>query len=95
MNTETNKDNLSDHSARQQALDTQASYIVSAPAGSGKTGLITQRVLGLLCQVENPEEILCITFTRKAASEMKGRIHKALLAAAEKPRPSEDFKALT
>lgn len=95
MNTKTNKDNLSDHLARQQALDTQASYIVSAPAGSGKTGLITQRVLGLLCQVENPEEILCITFTRKASSEMKGRIHKALLAAAEKPRPSEDFKALT
>ncbi len=96
MNTTTDKTNgLSDFSARQQALDTQASYIVSAPAGSGKTGLITQRVLGLLCQVENPEEILCITFTRKAASEMKGRIHKALTEAAEQPRPTKEFEART
>ena len=96
MNTETdNKDDLSDYLARQQALDTQASYIVSAPAGSGKTGLITQRVLALLCQVENPEEILCITFTRKAASEMKSRIHEALLAAAETPRPDDEFDGQT
>ncbi len=90
-----NRDNLSDYGVRQQALDTQQSYIVSAPAGSGKTGLITQRVLGLLCGVENPEEILCITFTRKAASEMKGRIHKALLTAAENPRPNDEFEAQT
>jgi ATP-dependent helicase/nuclease subunit A len=90
-----NRDNLSDYWVRQQALDTQQSYIVSAPAGSGKTGLITQRVLGLLCSVENPEEILCITFTRKAASEMKGRIHKALLAASDTPRPEDDFEGQT
>ena len=96
MNTDSNnRDNLSDYRVRQQALDTQQSFIVSAPAGSGKTGLITQRVLGLLCRVENPEEILCITFTRKAASEMKGRIHKALLAAAETPRPNNQFERQT
>ena len=86
---------LSDSSARQQALDTDASFIVSAPAGSGKTGLITQRVLALLATVDNPEEILCITFTRKAASEMKGRIHQALLYAHENPRPNQDFEGQT
>ena len=86
---------LSDLEARQEALNTQASYIVSAPAGSGKTGLITQRVLSLLCRVENPEEILCITFTRKAAAEMKGRIHKALVDASKSPRPTNQFAGQT
>jgi len=37
-----------DSAVRLQALDPQQSFIVSAPAGSGKTGLITQRVLRLL-----------------------------------------------
>lgn len=67
-----------DHVVRQQALDIRASYAVSAPAGSGKTGLLTLRVLKLLAIVDNPEEILCITFTNKAASEMRERILQAL-----------------
>ncbi len=74
-----------DSAQRQMALDPTQSFIVSAPAGSGKTGLITQRVLRLLCSVENPEEILSITFTRKAAGEMSSRIHRALQAAAYEP----------
>ena len=52
----------SDSGQRLEALDPRSSFIVSAPAGSGKTGLITQRLLRLLAEVENPEEILCITF---------------------------------
>jgi ATP-dependent helicase/nuclease subunit A len=86
---------MTDHTERLQALDPQQSFIVSAPAGSGKTGLITQRLLGLLCTVQNPEEILCITFTKKAAGEMASRVHSALRNAAYKPRPTDSYEAQT
>ncbi|MBT5578395.1 MAG: UvrD-helicase domain-containing protein [Porticoccaceae bacterium] len=86
---------MSDSHQRLQALNPEQSFIVSAPAGSGKTGLITQRLLKLLCTVENPEEILCITFTRKAAGEMASRVHSALQAAAQQTRPSAAYEAQT
>jgi len=93
--TEDKNIELNDAAARAEALDPHQSFIVSAPAGSGKTGLITQRLLKLLGLVDNPEEILCITFTRKAAAEMRHRIHSALADASENPRPTEYFEAHT
>ncbi|MBO9355107.1 AAA family ATPase [Bordetella petrii] len=64
----------SDHPARARALDPAASFLVQAPAGSGKTELLTDRILALLATVNRPEEIVAITFTRKAASEMHARV---------------------
>jgi len=64
----------SDHAARARALDPASSFLVQAPAGSGKTELLTDRILALLATVNRPEEIVAITFTRKAASEMHARV---------------------
>ena len=86
---------LSDSKARELALDTQQSFAVSAPAGSGKTGLLTQRVLALLAKCEHPENVLAITFTKKAAAEMQERIIAALNEANTSTAPEEDFKRTT
>jgi len=67
-----------DEAARRAALAPSDSILLEAPAGSGKTAVLTQRYLRLLCTVDDPDEILAITFTRKAAAEMRGRVVRAL-----------------
>ncbi|MBV8573259.1 MAG: UvrD-helicase domain-containing protein [Acidobacteriaceae bacterium] len=82
---------IQDHAEREAALDPSQSFIVQAPAGSGKTGLLVQRYLRLLRTVDRPESIVAMTFTRKAAAEMTERIHDALSAAREQRRVEDGY----
>src|SRR5205809_6755568 len=66
----------------QQALaaDPAAHASLSASAGTGKTQVLTARVLRLLLTGARPESILCLTFTKAAAAEMANRIGARLAA---------------
>src|SRR5260370_28164842 len=77
---------LSDSEAREAALDPRRSFIVQAPAGSGKTDLLVKRFVKLLGVVEKPEEILAITFTIKAAAEMRKRVLEKIDSLETAPR---------
>src|SRR6202453_1761261 len=84
----------SDAAARERAIESDGSVLVQAPAGSGKTTLLTQRYLRLLANVDAPERILALTFTRMAAEEMRQRVIIAL-SAAELPQCPPGFNADT
>ena len=74
-----------DQAERNRALDCSRSVLVRAPAGSGKTTLLAERYLKLLAQVDEPGQVLAITFTEAAAAEMRNRVLDEL----RKVEPSE------
>ena len=79
MSTETDDQkvhNLTD--AQQAAVVPDANVWLSASAGSGKTQVLSARVIRLLLAGAKPEEILCLTFTKAAAAEMAERINRKL-----------------
>src|ERR1700693_1808869 len=83
-----------DQDERTRALDPGRSFVVQAPAGSGKTYLLTQRFLRLLAQAEKPDEIVAITFTNAAATEMRNRILEALEKAEAQGVVNDDPESL-
>ena len=78
------------------ATDPGASVWVSANAGTGKTYVLVRRVLRLLLSGAAPARILCLTFTKAAASEMANRLYRQLAnwATAMEPQLAEDLAGL-
>lgn len=68
----------SDRAAREYAVDPSRNVVLEASAGTGKTRVLVERYVNLLRAGVDPEHILAITFTRKAAAEMRDRIIQRL-----------------
>ena len=65
---------------QKRAIEAEGRVIVSASAGSGKTKIMIERILRLVCSGRaSLSEILAVTFTKKAAFQMKERLRAALL----------------
>ena len=66
-------------SEQQKAIDARGKVIVSASAGSGKTTVMIERIIQLVLGGVGVEEILAVTFTKKAAAQMKEKLSKKLI----------------
>lgn len=64
---------------QQRAIDESGNLLVSAAAGAGKTAVLTERIVRIISEGAEMDELLIVTFTRLAAAEMKERIEKKLI----------------
>jgi ATP-dependent helicase/nuclease subunit A len=71
-----------DRAARARAVDPRHNVVLEASAGTGKTRVLVERYVNLLCAGVHPSNVLAITFTRKAAAEMRERVLARLREAA-------------
>jgi ATP-dependent helicase/nuclease subunit A len=81
---------LPDAAARGRAVDPAHNVVLEASAGTGKTHVLVERYLNLLQRGVDPANILAITFTRKAAAEMRSRILAELRKRSESTDASRD-----
>ena len=82
---------------QRKALGPEESVWVAASAGTGKTRVLTNRLLRLMLDGTDPGHILCLTFTRAAAAEMANRINERLAAWTTLPpgKLAEELEKLT
>jgi ATP-dependent helicase/nuclease subunit A len=82
---------------QREATDVGASVWVAASAGTGKTKVLTDRVLALMLAGSAPQRILCLTFTKAAAAEMANRLNErlSLWTTLADGKLTEDLLALT
>src|SRR6187551_3442968 len=83
-------DDLPDAAARARAVDPAHNVVLEASAGTGKTHVLVDRYLNLLTRGVEPANILAITFTRKAAAEMRERILQEVGKRADVAGPERD-----
>jgi len=85
------------HAAQRQAAAPGVSAWVSASAGTGKTKVLTDRLLGLMLEGSDPARVLCLTFTRAAAAEMANRLNERLAGWMTLPHAgfAEELRELT
>ena len=84
-----------DAHVRKGVIQSPGSFQVQAPAGSGKTSLLVDWYLDCLTKVANPEEVVSLTFTNKAAAEMQVRIVSALKLGVPDVAPESDHQKAT
>ena len=82
-------DNLNERQ-KQAAEHQNGPLLIVAGAGAGKTKTIASRIVRLVQKGVRPENILAITFTNKAAKEMRARVEKALRSEKSLNRPRSE-----
>ena len=78
---------------QQKAIDATGRTIVSASAGSGKTTVMIEKIVRLIVDGADVNEILAVTYTKKAASQMKEKLRKELIKAINSKNYSAEVKS--